>query len=211
MSARNTILFAEDGALWRVDVVLVGSTERGPCPSAGIASVLPREVRLTVVSGTGDAAGEGDRPDPWVEGREIHERLPLPGGRLLAHLRGLLSGLAETEEGQGSLSPAPPSGLPFGRCVFDPKACRLTLKDGSDVPVTPLELNLIQRFLERPNQVLRREDVQVRPAEPATGELSRSFDVRVARLRKKIEVNPAKPATIRTVRGRGYMYMPASR
>ena len=36
----------------------------------------------------------------------------------------------------------------------------------------------------------------------------RSIDIRIARLRKKIEANPDKPSTIKTVRGVGYLFVP---
>jgi DNA-binding response OmpR family regulator len=37
-----------------------------------------------------------------------------------------------------------------------------------------------------------------------------SIDVRIARLRKKIEVNPDQPEILKTVRGAGYMFVPAT-
>jgi len=36
----------------------------------------------------------------------------------------------------------------------------------------------------------------------------RSIDIRISRLRRKIEADPKKPAVIRTVRGLGYLYDP---
>jgi two-component system phosphate regulon response regulator OmpR len=39
----------------------------------------------------------------------------------------------------------------------------------------------------------------------------RSIDIRVARLRRKVELDPDKPQCIRTVRGVGYMYVPKRR
>jgi two-component system phosphate regulon response regulator OmpR len=38
--------------------------------------------------------------------------------------------------------------------------------------------------------------------------VDRAIDLRVARLRRKIEHNPADPQAIRTVRGVGYMFVP---
>jgi DNA-binding response OmpR family regulator len=40
--------------------------------------------------------------------------------------------------------------------------------------------------------------------------MDRSIDIRVARLRSKIESDPERPQLIRTMRGIGYMYMPQS-
>jgi len=36
----------------------------------------------------------------------------------------------------------------------------------------------------------------------------RSIDLRITRIRRKIEVDPSKPDVIRTVRGAGYIYAP---
>jgi two-component system phosphate regulon response regulator OmpR len=38
----------------------------------------------------------------------------------------------------------------------------------------------------------------------------RSIDIRIARLRRKIERDPARPAIIKTVRGTGYLYAPGT-
>ena len=38
----------------------------------------------------------------------------------------------------------------------------------------------------------------------------RSIDMRVARIRRKIETDPGQPAVIRTVRGAGYVFQPAA-
>jgi two-component system phosphate regulon response regulator OmpR len=39
----------------------------------------------------------------------------------------------------------------------------------------------------------------------------RSIDIRITRLRRKLEDDPARPRLIKTVRGAGYMYVPASK
>jgi two-component system phosphate regulon response regulator OmpR len=72
-----------------------------------------------------------------------------------------------------------------------------------------MEFDLLRTFADRPNRVLTRDQLlelaHNRDLEP----FDRSIDVRIARLRKKIEREPAKPQVIRTVRGAGYMFVPA--
>ena len=66
------------------------------------------------------------------------------------------------------------------------------------------EFNLLRFLLEHPNQVLSREDtLGATGFTPGAG--PRSVDIRIARLRKKLEPDSADPSLIRTIRGEGYM------
>ncbi len=79
---------------------------------------------------------------------------------------------------------------------------------GAEVPFTAMEYDLLVVLARHPRQVLSRERLgelaHGRP--PAPGD--RSVDVRVTRLRQKLERDPANPRAIRTVRGEGYVYEP---
>ena len=74
--------------------------------------------------------------------------------------------------------------------------------------MTASEFDLLKLFAENPNQPLQRdwllETMAHREAEP----FDRAIDLRVTRLRRKIEVDPAHPDAIRTVRGVGYVFVP---
>jgi len=110
---------------------------------------------------------------------------------------------------------APPRAEPdvervrVGRCVVDFAAHRLIDQDGADVPITPLEFELLKALAEHPNRVLTRDQIlnlsQRRDWDP----FDRSVDLRVMRLRKKIEPDPEHPRFIRTIRNAGYMFVPA--
>jgi two-component system phosphate regulon response regulator OmpR len=50
-------------------------------------------------------------------------------------------------------------------------------------------------------------DAAANGAEP----FDRAIDIRVLRLRRKIEADPAKPQVLKTVRGAGYMFVPPAR
>ena len=71
-----------------------------------------------------------------------------------------------------------------------------------------MEFELLQVLVQRPNRPLTRDQLlnltQNRDWDP----YDRSVDIRVARLRRKIEPDPENPRCIRTVRGVGYMYVP---
>lgn len=69
-----------------------------------------------------------------------------------------------------------------------------------------MEFDLLRAFVDHPDRVLARDQLldiaHGRDREP----LDRSIDIRVTRLRKKIERDPSRPRIIRTVRGEGYLF-----
>jgi DNA-binding response OmpR family regulator len=96
----------------------------------------------------------------------------------------------------------------IGRCVLDLAAHRLTDEKGGEVPMSPLEFDLLRALAEHPNRALSREHIvnltQRRDWDP----FDRSVDLRIMRLRKKIEPDPAHPQYIKTVRSEGYIFVP---
>lgn len=83
---------------------------------------------------------------------------------------------------------------------------QLISPDDVEITISTGEYILLSAFLERPQQVLSRDQLlditQNRPAGP----FDRSIDVQVSRLRQKIEADPKKPVLIKTVRGGGYLF-----
>jgi len=96
----------------------------------------------------------------------------------------------------------------IGRCVLDLAAHRLTDESGAEVAMSSLEFDLLKALADQPNRALSRERIlnlsQKRDWEP----FDRSVDLRVMRLRKKIEPDPEHPRFIRTVRNEGYVFVP---
>ena len=96
----------------------------------------------------------------------------------------------------------------IGRCVLDLDAHRLIDESGQDVPMSPLEFDLLKALAEHPNRALSRERIlnlhQQRDWDP----YDRSVDLRIMRLRKKIEPDPEHPRFIRTIRNEGYIFVP---
>jgi DNA-binding response OmpR family regulator len=96
----------------------------------------------------------------------------------------------------------------IGRCVLDIPAHRLTDEKGDEVPMSPLEFDLLKALAEHPNRPLSRERIlnlnQTRDWDP----FDRSVDLRVMRLRKKVEPDPQRPRFIRTIRNEGYVFVP---
>ena len=60
--------------------------------------------------------------------------------------------------------------------------------------------------MRHPNRVLSRDQLLDLAHHNSMEPFDRSIDIRIARLRRKIEPDPAKPSIIKTVRGSGYLF-----
>ncbi|MEM6577193.1 MAG: response regulator transcription factor [Pseudomonadota bacterium] len=87
-----------------------------------------------------------------------------------------------------------------------PERFEVMRPDGTLCTMTTAEFNLLMVFLERPKRILSREQLMEFLGGASYSPLDRTIDNQVARLRKKIEVDPAAPRIIRTVRGIGYSF-----
>ena len=81
-------------------------------------------------------------------------------------------------------------------------------KDGTTVPLTSGEFDLLGILVRHPNQVLDRDRILDLLTGAERSPFDRSIDVRITRLRSKIEPDPASPVFIRTIWGKGYMFCP---
>ena len=98
----------------------------------------------------------------------------------------------------------------FGDYLLDIPAAKLTASDGSEMPLTAMEFNLLKVFAQNKGRVLNRDQILEQAHDRSWDPFDRSIDIRISRLRRKIERNPEKPTIIRTVRGIGYVYDPKS-
>jgi len=128
---------------------------------------------------------------------------------LLARVRTVLRRRADADA-RGARPEPPSNTLRFGRWLLDLDAHKL-IGDGEELRLTAMEFDLLDAFARHPNKVLSRSQLldlaHRRDWEP----FDRSIDIRVARLRKKIERDPAKPQIIKTISGAGYMYVSDAR
>jgi two-component system phosphate regulon response regulator OmpR len=176
---------------------------------------LPGEDGLSVLRGlrAGDvrvpvvmlaAAGEAvDRIVALELGADDYLSKPVDLRELEARIKALLrrAALADPAGGAGGR-------WRFGRCWLDLHAAKLYDEDGSEVPLTAMEFSLLRLFVANRGRVLNRDQILVGAHDRSWDPFDRSIDIRVSRLRRKIEVNPGKPMAIRTVRGIGYVYDP---
>jgi two-component system phosphate regulon response regulator OmpR len=96
----------------------------------------------------------------------------------------------------------------IGKCVLDVASHRLMDDEGNEVPMSPLEFDLLKALARHPNHTLSRERILNLTQQREWDPFDRSVDLRVMRLRKKIEPDPEHPRYIRTVRNVGYVFVP---
>lgn len=131
---------------------------------------------------------------------------PFNPRELLARIRAVL----RRGGGAAGTARAPDDTVRFGPFALDLAAQRLA-RAGADIVLTQAEFTLLKLFVEHPNRALSRDQIMDWLKGFERDPFDRSIDVRVTRLRKKIEDDPANPAYIRTVWGQGYLFSPKGR
>ena len=161
-------------------------------------------VGIIMVTGAGEII---DRVVGLEVGADDYITKPFDPRELRARLRSVMRRV------RAGPQPSPAAGgasrrVRVGRCELDLESHLLFDAKGDEIQLTGMEFDLLKVFVEHANQVLSRDQLlnltRNRDWEP----FDRSIDIRIARLRRKIESDPDKPRTIRTVRGAGYRFVP---
>jgi two-component system phosphate regulon response regulator OmpR len=97
-----------------------------------------------------------------------------------------------------------------GTAMLDLQRHVLILADSAESTLTASEFDLLRLFVENPNRPLTRDWLLENIAHREAEAFDRAIDNRIMRLRRKVEVDPAKPEAIRSVRGVGYMFVPST-
>lgn len=128
---------------------------------------------------------------------------PFNPRELLARIRALLRRSREPRAAESAAA----DGYSFGPFVLELDSHRL-LKNGEEVVLTHAEFSLLKLLAEHPNRVLTRDQIMDMLKGYDRDPFDRSIDVRITRLRRKLEDDPAAPRYIRTVWGQGYLFSP---
>jgi two-component system OmpR family response regulator len=131
---------------------------------------------------------------------------------LMARVRSVLRrsapGKAASAASDASAAAAKPVQVRFGTKWFDDEAQILRDDDGNEHPLTASEYGLLKVFAANPKRVLSRERLlELANARDAEA-FDRAIDLRIMRIRRKIEPDPSRPTVIRTIRGGGYVFSP---
>ena len=131
---------------------------------------------------------------------------------LMARIRSVLRRSAPVrpaEQGSATAAAKAKELVRFGTKWLDLEAQALRDDEGNEHPLTASEFSLLRVFAANPKRVLSRERLlELANARDAEA-FDRAVDLRIMRIRRKIEPDPAKPAVIRTIRGGGYLFSPA--
>jgi DNA-binding response OmpR family regulator len=135
---------------------------------------------------------------------------PFNPRELLARIRAVLR-RHETEQVAPVASPATPGPqYRFGKFQLDLNTRSLT-QNGAQVSLTSGEFELLRIFTDHPNRVMNRDVLMDMMKGYERSPFDRSIDVRVTRLRRKIETDPTAPEYVRTVWGEGYLFTPSGK
>ena len=154
---------------------------------------------VIVVSGRGESV---ERVVGLELGADDYVTKPFDLRELLARVRSVLR---RARPEPATSTDATGTGFRFDELHLDPSMRRLTDREGHDLVITTGEFELLLAMLERPNQVLTRDQLMNCMHGRDAGPFDRSIDVQIGRLRRKIERDTSKPQLIQSVRGAGYM------
>jgi two-component system phosphate regulon response regulator OmpR len=130
---------------------------------------------------------------------------PVDLRELEARLKTVLRRRAAPSTGEAEESKADGK-VQFGHCTLDLDSALLFGPDGEEISITAMEFNLLKVFANNRGRVLNRDQLLDQAHDRDWDPFDRSIDIRISRLRRKIEPNAQKPEVIRTVRGIGYIF-----
>ncbi|MFO1222638.1 MAG: response regulator [Burkholderiaceae bacterium] len=148
-------------------------------------------------------------------GADDYVAKPFDLRELLARVKALLRRMraaapATAAETRAAPHDAAANEVVFGTCRLDLDLRRLFDAGGAEVELTASELDLLLLFARNPGRPLSRDQIMERAHNRSWDVFDRSIDLRIMRLRRKVERNPEKPEAIKTVRGVGYLFVPGS-
>ena len=191
-----------------VDLVVVDIELPGECGIA-LTRFLHEHTQIGIVALTASDASV-DRIVTLEAGADDCLARPVDLRELLARTKAVSRRIAISRDGASAGSVADRETVRFGECELDLAAHRLIDGEGQEIPLTAMEYALLRAFAEHPGRVLNRDELAEFAHNRDWSPFDRSLDIRISRLRRKIEPNPAHPQVIETVRGVGYRFQAAA-
>lgn len=182
-----------------LDLMLPGTNGFELCKELRRTSSLP----VIMLSARG---AETDRVVGLEIGADDYIAKPFGARELVARVNAVLrrSGAAANslETGKGSL-------MVFEGWTLDTRRRELQNPAGVVIDLSTGEYDMLLSFLEAPQRVLTRDQLMDVAKHKMANGYDRAIDIQVSRLRRKIDTNDDDQAMIKTVRGSGYMFVPA--
>ena len=172
-----------------LDVMLPDGDGRDLCRKIRSASDLP----IIMLTARGE---EIDRIVGLELGADDYVVKPFSARELVARMRAVL------RRGRTSSGRSP---ITVGALELDPSSRKVT-RDGEPVELAAKEFDLLALLMSRAGQVVRREEIMDEVWDPHWFGPTKTLDVHISWLRKKIEADPSDPRYITTVRGVGFRF-----
>lgn len=157
------------------------------------------EVGVIILTGKGESV---DLIIGLEMGADDYVAKPYNRRELLARIKSVLrrSGGDKNGKSTGDIKNC----INFSGWELDLPHHKLAAPDGTDVPLTMAEFQLLRVLLEVPGQPVGRDHLSQKIFNKELKENSRNIDALVRRLRQKLETDENQPQMIKSVRGSGY-------
>ena len=163
-----------------------------------------RNIGIVMLTGAGQTV---DRIIGLEVGADDYVVKPFDPREVLARVKSVLRRI----QGQPVETRAPtefkPEVVRMGSCTLDLAAHTLYDDTGAQVPLTAMEFDMLKAFAANPDRVLNRASLLELAHRHDADVFDRGIDLRIARVRRKIETNSKSPQVLKTVRGVGYMFV----
>ncbi|WP_207481836.1 response regulator [Arenibaculum pallidiluteum] len=192
----------------RADIVILDVAMPGEGGLEIARRLRASDPRLGILILTGDIT-LANRISGLRDGADDYVTKPFEPRELLARIRSLERRLACAPPLPNGDAPQISRGrLRAGPLDFDTTARRVIGATGTPIDLTAMEYDLLEVLARHAGQPLSRARLSELAHGRPLGDGDRSIDLRITRLRQKVENDPSAPALIRTVRGEGYMLDP---
>ena len=198
--ADNAAAAREVLAVHAIDLVLLDIMMPGE-DGISLAGFVRATSKLPVILLTAKVE-EMDRIIGLEIGADDYVSKPFSPRELIARIKAVLR---RTNEGGRTVHAPEADGFAFGHWILRTGDRELVCTDGVAAPLSTGEYNLLYAFVTHPRRVLTRDQLLDQTQGRELAAFERSIDNHISRLRRKIEVDPAKPQIIKTVWGGGYM------
>ena len=161
------------------------------------------DVGIIIVTGSGESV---DRIVSLELGADDFVSKPFDLRELLARIRSVLR--RTSNAGIEHTNGTDRKEIRFAGWRLELQSRRLFAADGKEIAVTTGEFDLLSVFTDNPNKVMSRDQLLQATRNRDAGPYDRAIDMQIARLRRKIEIDPDNPVLIKSVRGAGYIFTP---